>query len=225
MRRRAGRLLAAAILAALADGCSGNAPQIARVSAQLLYVDDLTDGSVHEELALHVVPEDKDGLDDLQYLHLISDKAELYWSLSSDTWSQAKSQNDQWIGSARLAMPRNERFPRGEYRVLLYDLSGDSAEQRFDLDTEVLDPREIPFPQAAVVGGRITLTGALGWYAVLVYTGSNTYVKSFAAQAEGVSLDTIRRSDSVLRGGFSYYVYAYWSRRGVGLLVGPYFVD
>jgi len=203
----------------------GNAPEIARVSAQLLYVNDLEAGTVAEELALHVVPEDKDGLDDLEYLHVVADKAELYWSMSSDSWSQAKSQNDQWIGSARLAMPRNERFPRGEYRVLLYDLAGDSAEQRFYLDSEPIDTEGVAFPRAEVVGGRITIAGGFGWYTILVYTASNTYVKSFAAQADGVELDVVRRSDSALRGGFTYYVYTYWSRREVGLLVGPYLVE
>jgi len=220
------RLRPAALLlcAGLFAACSGNPPKVTRTSAQLLYVNDLEQGHVSEELAVHVVPEDKDGLDDLEYLHVISDKAELYWSLDSGTWSQLKSQNEDWIGSARLSMPANERFPRGEYRVMLYDLAGDSDEQRFTVDAELLEYGEVPFPQVTVTDRRITVTGTFGWYTILVYTSTGTFVKSFSTQS-GLDVENIKRADSALRAGFPFYVYAYWARRNVGVLAGPYPVD
>jgi hypothetical protein len=221
--RGAHRIVAPALLAVLlVCSCSGNPPRISRVSAQLLYEKDLVSGRIDEELALFVVPEDKDGLDDLEYLHVISDRAELYWSLDSSAWTRAKGQSDEWIGSARLAMPPNERFPRGSFRVLLYDLAGDSDEQTFTLPPEAPEISTLPFPQATVAGGRITASGPSEWLTLLVYTTSDRFVKSFPAQARGVDLETIRRTDSALRGGFRFWVYTYWAREAVGLMAGPY---
>ena len=217
--------LSLVLSAALLASCSGEPPVINRVSAQLLYVEDLEAGTVAEELSVHVVPEDEDGLDDLEYLHVISDGAELYWTLDSSTWTRTRSQNDEWLGTARLAMPAGAGFPRGEYRVLLYDLSGDSDEDRFRLDAPVLDPATISFPHASVASGRITLAGPFPWYTLLVYTTAGTYVRSWSSQAEGMAVQTIRASDSLLRSGFTVWVYAWWQARGVGLVSGPYAVE
>jgi hypothetical protein len=220
-----GAARAALPLLLLLASCSGSAPVISRVSAQLVYEKDPASGGVLEELALFVVPEDKDGLDDLEFLHVVSDKAELYWSLDSNDWTRIKGQNEEWIGSARLAMPANERLPRGSFRVLLYDLSGDSDEESFALPPDAPEPGSLPFPRATVAGGRISVSGASDWYTLLVYTGVAAFVKSYPVQARGMDLETIRRGDSALRAGFTFYVYTYWAREAVGLLVGPYSVD
>jgi len=222
--RRCRAVLAALILAALA-ACSGNPPHISRISAQLVYIDDVVAGRVSEELSLFIVPEDKDGLDDLEYVHVISDKAELYWSLDSSLWTQLKSQNDDWIGSARLAIPLNEHFPRGEYRVMLYDLSGDSDEQKFRLEANSVEPKDIPFPEATVAGGRITVKGPSEWYTLLIYKTSDAYARSYPVQARGIEVETIRRADPLLGAGFTFYVYTYWTDGSAGLLAGPYRVE
>jgi hypothetical protein len=212
-------------LIALLGSCSGEPPVISRVSAQLLYVNDLAADTVSEELAIYVVPEDEDGLDDLEYLHVISDRAELYWSLDSSSWTSARSQNQDWIGTARLAVPPDMSFPRGTYRVLLYDLAGESDEAEFSLGAEVRKPADIPFPRAQEAGGKIVIDGPVEWYTLLVYTSAGTYVRSFPTQAESTTVESIRRTDAVLRAGFTYYVYAYWPQDSVGLLTGPHAVD
>jgi hypothetical protein len=216
---------ALALIVAFATGCSGNPPHIARISAQLLYEKDTASGAATEELSLFIVPEDKDGLDDLEYLHVISDASELFWSLDSDAWTSVKSQNDDWVGSSRLAVPQGEQAPRGEYRVMLYDLSGDSDEQRFRMDAPSTDIKDVPFPEATVSKGRITIAGPSDWYTVLVYTSAGVYSRSFPAQARGIDLETVRRADAALRSGFTFSVYTYWTAGSAGLLVGPYAAD
>lgn len=218
-RRAATPALLAALLLA---SCSGSPPRINRVSAQLIYEKDLVSGRTVEQLAVFVVPEDKDGLDDLEYLHVISDRAELSWTVDSGTWTRTKGQNEEWIGSARLAMPANERFPRGSFRALLSDLSGDTDEHAFTLPPQAPELSTLPFPLATVTGGRVTVSGPSEWSTLLVYTTSDKFVKSFTAQARGVDLESIRRADAALRGGFRFWVYTYWAREAVGLISGPY---
>lgn len=226
LSERAGSRAAIALHALLLlASCSGSAPVISRISAQLLYEKEPVSGQILEQLALFVVPEDEDGMDDLEFLHVVADKAELYWSVNSGDWTRVKGQNEEWIGSARLAMPANERFPRGSLRVLLYDLSGDSDEETFVLPPEAPEPASLPFPRATVSGGRVSLEGPSDWYTLLVYSPSSAYVRSFPAQARGMDVEAIRRSDASLRGGFSFFVYTYWAREAAGLLVGPYEVD
>jgi hypothetical protein len=226
VRRRgvAGLALLGAV-ALLAAGCSGNPPHISRISAQLLYEKDTVSGASTESLSLFVVPEDKDGPDDLEYLHVISDSAELYWTLDNGRWTDIKSQNEDWVGSSRLAVPQGEHAPRGEYRVMLYDLSGDSDEQRFRLDAPLTEAKDVPFPEATVANGRIAVSGPSDWYTILVSTSAGAYSRSFPVQARGLDLETVRRADAALRSGFTFYVYTYWARGNAGLLVGPYADD
>ncbi len=66
------------------------------------------------------------------------------------------------------------------------------------------------------------MSGPSEWLTLLVYSTSDRFVKSFPAQARGVELETIRRTDSALRGGFRFWVYTYWAREAVGLIAGPY---
>lgn len=223
--RYAAPSLIAGIVALMVVACSGEPPSITRVATQLIVVEDLEAGTVGEELSVHIVPEDKDGLEDLEYLHVVSDPGELYWTMDSSSWTRTRGQNDEWLGSARLSMPPGEPFPRGEYRLLLYDLAGDSDEETFRLDMDVLDTASIPFPRARIADDKITLDGGFAWYTLLLYSTADTYVRSYPSQAAGVGVETIRKSDPLLRGGFRFWVYTYWSSRSVGLLSGPYAVD
>ena len=216
---------ALAALLLLLTCCAGKPPEIVRTSLQLLYVYDRDSGETAEELAVHIVADDEDGLDDLECLYLISDASELYWSLDSESWAEPKSGSDSWIGSARLAMPSGQPFPRGRYRVRLCDLSGDSAEAELALDIPPLDRDSLPFPRAQIAGGRIEIRGSFTEYTLLVYNTAGAYARSVGVRGEGTTIDAIKRSDATLRSGFSFWVYTYWSRSGVGLLIGPYYVD
>ena len=108
---------------------------------------------------------------------------------------------------------------------MLYDLSGDSDEQKFRLEATSVEPQEIPFPQATVAGTRITIRGPSEWYTLLIYKTSDAYARSYAVQARGIEVETIRRADPVLRAGFTFYVYTYWNDGNAGLLAGPYHVE
>ena len=222
--RRPMILVVAAILA-LMTACSGSPPRIARISSQLLYVNDLYSDRIYESLSFHIVAEDEDGFDDIELIHLISDEEELYWSLDAQTWLQSDVDSEHWIGTNRITMADLAPLPRGDYRVLLANLGGDMDEESFTLDIAPIKHASIPFPRAVVDTDAVSVEGVFLSYTLIVYTTADEYVKSVSVEDEPQPIRKIKSGDAGIRGGFTFYVYTYWERRGVGLLVGPYAVD
>ncbi len=88
---RATHLTGAAALFAVAlalFSCSGAPPRIAGIYRELAVVDNRTLNTRYEQLSVFVQPEDEDGFSDLAHLYLINDRAQLFWSLSPDTWER-----------------------------------------------------------------------------------------------------------------------------------------
>jgi hypothetical protein len=127
--------------------CSGGPPEILDVELYRIYVRDPATQEVSSRLGLFVGVEDPDGYDDIAHLYLINDQAELYWSLDPSTWQKGALRGQDWIGSYGLALPPEEVAPPGEYRILLEDLGGESAEVSRALPAPPVAPP--PFPEAS----------------------------------------------------------------------------
>ena len=60
---------------------------------------------------------------------------------------------------------------------------------------------------------------------LLVFDSAGGYVTALGVKEDPVSYDSIRRNRKALDTGFTFSIYGFWSRKGVGLLTGPYRVD
>lgn len=69
----------------------------------------------------------------MERLVLAHDGSELYWSLGPDDWLVRQEGSRLFIGSNGFKAPAGEALPRGRYRLMLYDLAGETAEASFDL--------------------------------------------------------------------------------------------
>ena len=142
---RSARSVSVVLAVLIVAACSGAPPEIGGVEIIRVYVNNPATNSVRHQIGLFVSVSDPDGLDDLARLYLIHDESELYWALDPTIWQQASVRGLDWIGSYGLGLPGSEEAPAGEYRVLLEDLSGESAEITERLPA--VPKRLPPFPQ------------------------------------------------------------------------------
>ncbi len=196
-------------------GCETSPPELYELEWILVDFDDRELDRTYERLSLFVRPGDTDGLDDLDELYVIFDAGELFWRLTADTWTRDVRDRATWIGTASLAMPGEQPFPAGEYRVLLIDAGGERDTSRFVI------PRQrsaTPLPEVEQDGANFTVRGAAHYHLWVV--------------AEGVLRDSIPidaeidlNQDEVYRSGVRYEVYVFGKQPAVdkGALSGPYF--
>jgi hypothetical protein len=205
--------------------CTGEPPEIIRVFWQLNVVQDLEQNLSHQSLSVFVKPNDPDGFEDIEDLYLINDEQELFWRLDMESWAQSGTDPEIWIGSNSLKMPDGASFPAGEYRILLRDVGGDSAEQKIRL--QLVSSREAKryLPVVAVEQGEIRVSGEADGYQVWTYDTSGRYVASFPISETPLRVRSITGSQPALQGGFTFEVYGTVQERNLGIHSGPYFVQ
>jgi len=204
--------------------CTGEPPEIVRVFWQLNIVDDREQDLSFQTLSLFVKPNDPDGFEDIEDVYLINDEQELFWRLDGESWVQSGSDQEIWIGSNSLKMPDGASFPAGEYRILLRDIGGDTAEQTIRLELVSLKEARRYLPKVTLGSGKILVAGEDTSYQLWLYDSNRRYVNSFPASSGTVALDTITRSHPPLQGGFSFKVYSFVKDKNLGITSGPYYV-
>ena len=187
-------------------------------------VEDREQNLTYQSLSLFVKPNDPDGFEDIEDLYLIHDDQELFWRLVPESWGQSGTDADIWIGSNSLKMPDGASFPAGEYRILLRDVGGDSAEQTIRLRLVSSKEARRYLPEVTVGDGQIRVSGEAGTYQLWVYDASGRYVASFPIADTPLSLQAITRSQPALREGFSFKVHGTVEGQNLGVSSGPYYV-
>ena len=222
--RFAARVLTLGVLLMLLLTCTGEPPEILRVFWQLNMVQDLEQNLSYQSLSIFVKPDDPDGFEDIEDLYLIHDEQELFWRLDVDSWAQSGTDQEIWIGSNSLKMPDGASFPAGEYRILLRDVGGDSAEQTIRL--QLVSSREAKryLPTVTVGQGEIRVGGEAETYQVWAYDTSGRYVASFPISETPLRVQSITGSQPDLQGGFTFKVYGIVQDRNLGINSGPYYV-
>ncbi len=216
--------LLSGVLLLLLLSCTGEPPEILRVFWQLNLNEDLEQNLTYQSLSLFVKPNDPDGFEDIEDLYLINDEQELFWRLDGETWAQSGADQEIWIGSNSLTMPDGASFPAGEYRILLRDVGGDSAEQKIRLQLVSSKQARAYLPRVTVGEGEIRVAGEAGTYQLWVYDSSGRYIASFPISENPLTIQAIIHSQPALREGFSFKVYGVADDRNLGVNSGPYYV-
>ncbi|GAH50406.1 unnamed protein product [marine sediment metagenome] len=112
-------------------GCTGKPPEIMRVFRQINLINDREQNIIYQSLSLFVQASDPDGFEDIEEIYIINDSEELFWRIDSESWIKTDSGDEIWIGSNSICMPDGSPLLKGEYRILLQDIGGDTAEQSF----------------------------------------------------------------------------------------------
>ena len=142
-----------------------------------------------------------------------------------DSWVQSGTDQEIWIGSNSLKMPDGASFPDGEYRILLRDVGGDSAEQTIRLQLVPSGEAKRYLPTVAVGEGEIRVRGEAENYQVWAYDPGGRFVASFPISATPLRIQSITGSQPALQGGFTFKVFGMVQDLNLGINSGPYYVQ
>lgn len=214
----------AAVLIALAAGCSNKPPVISRVYARVIYQHDTAGGAYTEGLSVFLVASDPDGMENLSSFYVINDEAELFWKVDSSSWVSSTAEGETWIGSNTLAMPGAARVPAGDYRVILQNSGGDTVEQTFSIPPRAVSAADASYATAAVAGTAIKVSGPYDSFEIWTYGKDGKFVASFPAAKKDLPLSAqkIAEASPALAQGYTFRVYANNARGGFAVVSGPY---
>lgn len=122
--------------------CSRSEPSIEFGFLELVYYQG--DNGPEERFSFFVIPQDEDGVENLEELKLYHDREGLCWTLTGDDWIRHDEENRTWIGSRSIAMSGGEVLPRGQYRAVLVNKGGEKSERNFTFDAPA--GNRFPFP-------------------------------------------------------------------------------
>jgi len=168
-------------LAILLASCSKTEPIINFGFIQLVYYQD--NDKPLERFSFFIIPEDEDGIENLEELYLYHDRAQLRWHITSEDWISYVNEGTTWIGTRSIAIDDGERLPRGQFRAVLVNKGGEQSERNFAFDAPE-DPR-FPFPTLQISGGRYTADSAYPANRLLCYDEKGNFI--FSANLTGLS--------------------------------------
>jgi len=122
--------------------CSRAEPQILYGFIELVYYPGRA-GPI-ERYSFFILPEDDDGLDNLEELILYHDREGLRWLFTYNDWIRHEEDGKTWIGTRSIAMRNNAPLPRGVYRAVLVNKGGENSERSFTFDAPEISPHEFP---------------------------------------------------------------------------------
>lgn len=156
--------------------CSRSAPEISYGTIRLVYYQSPEGNS--ERFSFFILPEDEDGLEDIDELYLYHDREGLSWRLGADDWISFEFEGKTWIGTHSIAMLDNESLPRGQFRAVLIDKGGEQSERNFTFDAPA-DSR-YPFPFLTLKNDRYLIESTYPAHFLICYDAEGTYLSAKA---------------------------------------------
>jgi len=152
-----------------AVSCTNSKPEISFGFLQLVLYE--TEEGPKEQFSFFIIPEDEDGIVNLDELYLYHDREQLRWRIKSGEWITYTRDERTWIGTRSIAVP-DGGLPRGLYRAVLFNKGGESAERTFTFDGVV----RYPFPQLEISGGVYTVKSNWPVNSLVCYDRSGNYL-------------------------------------------------
>jgi hypothetical protein len=141
---------------------------------ELVYYQDKD--KPQERFSFFIIPEDDDGIENLEDLYLYHDREQLRWHIKSDDWVSYTHEGKTWIGSRNIAIGEDEDLPRGQFRAVLVNKGGEKSERNFSFDAPS-EPR-FPFPALEISGGRYTVDSAYPVNRLVCYDEQGNHIFS-----------------------------------------------
>lgn len=204
--------------------CSGQSPVLTEVWWQLNYEvnEEMEEG--YEMLSLFIHGTDEDGEEDLEYIYIINDEYEIYWTISAEEWTSFSEQGVTWVGKNGLKAPGNGSFPKGEYRVLLVDIGGERDEKSFFIKDVMPESEEILKPELTYDNSSFTVRSEYPLFQIWFYNEEGELVDKSRSYASG-SYQWNEIIRNIRRRSSSFKLYSEPESGAWGLFSGPYFFN
>jgi hypothetical protein len=165
------RLTTGVLFILVVISCSQSEPEIRYGSLELVYYEN--GGNPAERFSFFVLPQDNDGIEDLEELWLYHDWEGLSWQLKSKDWISRTIDGNTWIGTRAISMADDSPLPRGQFRAVLVDKGGSRSERLISFDAP---PQEREFPYLAVNGNSYRIVSLYPEQNLLVYDNEGSYL-------------------------------------------------
>jgi hypothetical protein len=146
-------------------------------------------GGREERFSFFVLPEDDDGIEDIEELYLYHDLEGLAWRLSADDWVRYEYEEKTWVGTHCIAMAEGESLPRGQFRAVLVDTGGERSERLISFDAP-RNPR-YAFPSFSIENGRYLIASRYPEHYFVCYDGDGNYIQALAVSVLNDSLESL----------------------------------
>jgi hypothetical protein len=154
-----------------AASCTRSVPAIDYCTLKVIWEQE--EGGVLPAFSFFVIASDEDGPEDFSELRLYHDSEGLMWTLTSDDWTMLEDRGRTWVGGKMLRMPPGEALPKGQFRAVMVDKSGETSEKTFGFDTPAESPYR--FPSLSVSEGDYTVTSGYPDNYLLMYFQDGAY--------------------------------------------------
>jgi hypothetical protein len=179
-------------LAGFFCSCNRTEPKISYGFMELVYYQAQT-GPL-ERFSFFIIPNDEDGIENLDELYLYHDREQLRWLFKSDDWVSVTQDGRTWIGSRGIAAAGDGILPRGQYRAVLVNKGGEKSERLFGFDAPE-SPR-FPFPTLEIIEDRYTVTSAYPENRLVCYDAEGNYVSTVNLSSLSGSLSNLNFSSN-----------------------------
>jgi len=178
-------LFCVAFTVVLAVSCTRSAPQIIYGYIQLVIYQSM-DGP-QEYYSFFIMPEDEDGIDNLDELYLYNDKEQLCWNIKNDEWQRYTQEEKEWIGTRSFTV-REGALPRGLFRAVLVSKSGERTERTFTYDGNV----RYQFPEIEISNGMYNINSQWPVNRFVCYDNTGAYVATVNLSSKTGSVSDLR---------------------------------
>ena len=210
------------ILFSFGISCSNHPPDIIEVFAQKNLNKDPQTGVGDNTVSLFLHLQDEEGIDDIEAIYCIHDKAELFWELSADMWTFFEQDGETWIGSNGLTLPGYESLPGGSFRVVVIDAAGERNLSEIYLNDSAFD-QNIEFPLLRISGETtIEIISPYPENTIWAFNSGNQPTGLFKTKEISVPVTSIVTKNNKAKTA-AFYVYAYSNELASGLVSGPFF--
>jgi len=176
--------------AVLTVSCSRTKPEIAFGFIKLVIYQG--DPDPVERFTFFIIPEDDDGIENLDELYIYHDREQLRWKIKSDEWIKLTHEGKDWIGTRTLSV-RDGTLPRGVFRAVLINKGGESSERSFTFDGNV----RYSFPEFTVTDGLYTIKSDWPDNRLICYDRSGNYISTVNPGKKTGSVSELNLSQSV----------------------------
>lgn len=164
------------LLLILSLSCTRTKPEISYGFLQLVLYQGET--GIQERFSFFIIPQDEDGIENLDKLYLYNDKEQLRWQINSDEWiKHSDSDKKIWIGTRSITVAEGS-MPRGVYRAVLVNKGGESAEKSFTFDANVM----YIFPELTISNGNYSIISAWPGNRLICYDNSGAYISDIPVE-------------------------------------------
>ncbi|MDR0487353.1 MAG: hypothetical protein LBG91_03810 [Treponema sp.] len=177
--------------AVLSVSCSRTKPEISYGFMELVLYQG--DTKPEEYFSFFIIPEDEDGLENLDELYLYHDREQLRWVIKSDEWIEFTQNGQTWIGTRGIAIQDDMVLPRGVYRAVLVNKGGEKGERNFTFDAEV----RYPFPELEIADGQYRVTSRWPDNRLVCYDSGGNYSTTVELQSLTGSVSQLKLPSNV----------------------------